>query len=272
MTSLYQIDAFARQVFEGNPAAVVPLTEWLPDHLLQAIAAENNLAETAFIVAEGAQWQIRWFTPTVEVALCGHATLAAAHVVFNHLKIDQPSIDFITREAGTLTVSQQPDGLLSMSFPAIETSRATNTDAISAALGQTPLSIWCGSYSASEFDYMAVFENASQIESLNPEPSEFTTLGSRGIVATAPGDDCDFVSRYFAPAAGIPEDPVTGSTHCLMAPWWARELCKPKLAARQLSARTGTLQCEVLDDRVVLIGRAVDYLKGTISLPESGAR
>ena len=158
-----------------------------------------------------------------------------------------------------------------MSFPAIDTIPADNTDAISAALGQTPQSIWHGRYSATEFDYMAVFESADQIVSLQPEATAFNNLGSRGIVATAPGNDCDFVSRYFAPAAGIPEDPVTGSTHCLMAPWWASKLDKKSLAARQLSARTGTLQCEVLEDRVTLTGRAIDYLAGTISLPDSTA-
>ncbi len=157
-----------------------------------------------------------------------------------------------------------------MSFPAIDVQTADDSAAITAALGQAPESIWRGSYSATEFDYMAVFDSAEQIKSLQPHAAAFDDLGSRGIVATTPGDDCDFVSRYFAPATGIVEDPVTGSTHCLMAPWWASKLGKTTLTARQLSGRTGVLRCDVLGDRVELTGRAIDYLTGTIKLPDSG--
>ena len=216
MTDIYQVDAFADTLFEGNPAAVVLLDEWPDDLLLQSIAAENNLAETAYLVASGNQWELRWFTPTVEVALCGHATLAAAHVLYNHL-------------------------------------------------GSTPSSIWAGNYSPDQFDIVAVFDSSEEIAALIPNEPLFKNLGSRGIIATASAHDYDFVSRYFAPAFGVPEDPVTGSAHCLLTPFWADRLDKTALRARQISPRSGTLGCRVLGDRVELTGRAVDYLKGSLS-------
>lgn len=267
MTAIYQIDAFASQVFEGNPAAVVPLDRWPADSLLQSIAAENNLAETAFIVNSDSQWEIRWFTPTREVALCGHATLAAAHVAFEHLKIVGDDIDFVTRESGTLNVKRRGDGQLSMGFPAIETSVVADASSVAAALGKEPASLRRGSYTAEQFDYLAIFSAAEAVAALKPDATQFAALGSRGIIASAPGGDYDFISRYFAPAYGIAEDPVTGSTHCLMTPYWAARLGKLELSARQMSARSGTLQCRLDGRHVELTGRAIDYLHGHISVP-----
>jgi len=264
MPEIYQIDAFTDQLFGGNPAAVVPLTEWPATKLLQSIATENNLAETAFIVSVDGQWEIRWFTPSAEVALCGHATLAAAHVAFTHLKHDESSISFNTRESGVLKVSCIENNRLSMSFPAIAVSPIKTIDDVTAALGQAPTSLWKGHYSETQFDYMAVFDTASDVASLCPDNTRFAILGSRGVIATAPGDNCDFVSRYFAPAFGIPEDPVTGSAHCLLTPFWAEELKLNVLNARQISTRGGSLECHNLSERVELIGQAVEYMKGTI--------
>jgi len=266
MPEIFQIDAFTDQLFGGNPAAVIPLNEWPKDHLLQSIASENNLAETAFIIPIDWQWEIRWFTPTAEVALCGHATLAAAHVAFQHLKYEKETISFVTRESGTLDVSRLKDGRLSMSFPAIALTQYDAIDEISTALRKNPVSVWKGHYSENQFDYVAVYETSAQVAELCPNESQFTELGSRGVIATAPSDECDFVSRYFAPAFGIPEDPVTGSAHCLLTPYWAKRLNKNVLSARQISSRGGTLECRISSDRVVLVGNAIDYMKGNLYL------
>jgi PhzF family phenazine biosynthesis protein len=267
MPEIYQVDAFTDRLFGGNPAAVVPLPEWLKDDLLLSIANENNLAETAFIVPVDGQWEIRWFTPTAEVALCGHATLAAAHVAFYHLKYEKETISFVTRESGTLNVSRLEDGRLLMSFPAITVTQLDSMDEVAAALGSNPVSVWKGYYSEDQFDYLAVYETAFDVARLHPNESLFAALGSRGVIATSLADNSDFVSRYFAPAFGIPEDPVTGSAHCLLAPFWAEQLNKNVLNARQISARSGTLECRVLSDRVELVGHAIDYMKGNLSLP-----
>lgn len=267
MTEIYQVDAFTDRLFGGNPAAVVPLSEWPIDELLQSIANENNLAETAFIVPIDGQWDIRWFTPSAEVALCGHATLAAAHVVFSHLKYEKETICFVTHKSGTLNVSRLEDGRLLMSFPAIAVTQVGPIGEVAVALGSNPVSVWKGNYSEDQFDYLAVFETASEVAGLNPNESLFAALGSRGVIATSLADNCDFVSRYFAPAFGIPEDPVTGSAHCLLAPFWAEQLDKNVLNARQISARCGTLECRVLSDRVELVGYAIDYMKGNLFLP-----
>jgi len=268
MTAIYQVDAFTDTLFGGNPAAVVPFDSWPADSLLQSIANENNLAETAFIVLNQGQWEIRWFTPTAEVALCGHATLAAAHVAFHHLRFEESTITFKTRESGMLSVSRVDDGRLSMSFPAIAVSQHTELNNIATAMGSQPSVVLKGHYSENQYDFVAVYESETDVARLQPTHSHFAALGSRGVIATAPSNQCDFVSRYFAPAFGIPEDPVTGSAHCLLAPYWADQLGKSSLSARQISARGGVLECQVASDRVVLIGNAVDYLHGSLSLPK----
>jgi len=268
MPEIYQVDAFTNRLFGGNPAAVVPMPEWPGNELLQSIASENNLAETAFIVPVNRQWEIRWFTPTTEVALCGHATLAAAHVAFKHLGYDEATISFVTRKSGVLEVSLLEDGRLSMSFPAIAITEYDAIDAITAALGSKPVSVWKGNYSENEFDLVAVYNTSSDVASLHTDTTHFTELGSRGVIATSLSDDCDFVSRYFAPESGIPEDPVTGSAHCLLAPFWAERLQKNVLNAKQISARGGNLECHVSSDRVLLVGSAKDYMKGTLCLPD----
>lgn len=264
---IYQIDAFTRQVFGGNPAAVVPLDQWLDDAILQSIAAENNLAETAFTVPRADDWELRWFTPLTEVALCGHATLATAHVLVNHLGATARQLHFHTRQSGTLIVEQQEDGKLAMSFPSIPVTTCTETTTVYAALGCDASTLFRGNYSANEFDYMAVFESEEQVASLKPDFGLFRPLTSRGVIATAPGNTHDFVSRYFAPNAGIAEDPVTGSAHCLLAPYWGEQLAKKTMDAQQISTRTGDVQCTLMgNDKVIISGYAADYLIGDISI------
>lgn len=265
MLKMYQVDAFTQNVFGGNPAAVVPLEHWIEDEILQAIAAENNLAETAYTVRIDDGWELRWFTPLTEVALCGHATLATAHVLITHLGSTEKQLKFHTRQSGTLIVEQQQDGKLAMSFPAITVQTSNDDEFVCKALGATPATVLYGHYSPDEFDYVAVFENESQVAALNPDFSNFNNLTSRGVIATATGTSCDFVSRYFAPNAGINEDPVTGSAHCLLTPYWSGKLGKQHLGARQISKREGELECTLdTSDRVILSGYAADYLVGEI--------
>jgi len=266
MTKIFQVDAFTDHLFGGNPAAVVPLESWLDDKILQAVAMENNLAETAFIVRAGDAYELRWFTPTSEVALCGHATLATAYVLVHHLGATAKEINFITRQSGTLSVRLLESGQLAMSFPSIPVVENADFDLVTAALGSRPVSLYCGYYAADEFDYMAIFETAEQVAALVPDNSEFTALCSRGVIASAVGRNCDFVSRYFAPNFGIDEDPVTGSAHCLLAPYWAEKLGKKNLAALQISSRGGKLDCNVESTTTVLTGSCVDYLQGEIKL------
>ena len=256
---LYQIDAFAGAVFKGNPAAVVPLDSWLPDATLQAIAAENNLSETAFFVLEGDAWRLRWFTPAVEVDLCGHATLASAHLIFTRLVPGRERVAFITR-SGRLEVSRRGDEL-ELDFPAVPAEPRTDAatlEALAAALGARPQE------ACAAMDLMAVFGDEGQVSALRPDLGRVAALGGRGLIATAPGRSCDFVSRFFGPNVGIAEDPVTGSAHCILTPYWARRLRKTRLAARQVSARGGELTCEDRGARVGIAGRAVLYLEGTI--------
>ena len=265
MPKIFQVDAFTQKVFGGNPAAVVPLDSWIDDTILQNIAAENNLAETAFVVRVAEGWELRWFTPVSEVALCGHATLATAHVLVNHLGCEDNRIEFHTRQSGILRVEKQQDGKLTMSFPAIKLSDSTDSESVGAALSATPTSLLQGSYSANEFDYLAVFNTQAEVAGLAPDFSSFRSLASRGVIATAPGDAIDFVSRYFAPNLGVDEDPVTGSAHCLLIPYWADELGKQQLTATQISKRIGNLDCALeSEDRVAISGYAVDYLVGQI--------
>lgn len=263
---IYQVDAFTTSVFAGNPAAVVPLNHWIDDCHMQSIAAENNLAETAFIVPIDEGWELRWFTPTAEVALCGHATLAAAHVLVKHQGCLTNSLIFKTRQSGTLTVERLDDGSLSMSFPSIPVAECDCKNAVGEALGAIPESVLFGRYSPDQIDYVAVFKSEESISALNPDFAKFSNLDSRGVIVTAPGTSYDFVSRYFAPNFGIDEDPVTGSAHCLLTPYWSKVLNKQSMRARQISRRGGDLACTMdNNDRVLLAGHAVDYLVGEIN-------
>lgn len=261
---LYQVDAFASEVFRGNPAAVVPLSTWLPDATMQAIAAENNLAETAFFVETGpARYHLRWFTPEVEVDLCGHATLAAAFVLFDRLKLEAPAVTFDSR-SGALVVTRDGDAL-TMDFPARPPRPLPRDRQVAVALGGEPNELWLAR------DCMAVFETEAEVRALAPDMAKVKALGVFGFIATAPADPAlspgaDFVSRFFAPGAGVAEDPVTGSAHCTLVPYWADRLAKTTLEARQVSRRGGALRCSMDGDRVRMTGRAVCYLEGTISL------
>lgn len=257
--SLYQIDAFASDVFKGNPAAVCPLKEWLDDALMQAIALENNLSETAFIVATDGAYDLRWFTPVAEVDLCGHATLASAYVVFTHLEKQASEVHFDTR-SGRLSVQRGANGLLAMDFPAQPGDAIAVSEEIVAGLGAEPSYFFAGE------DLMAVFERESQIRAIEPDQAALKKLERRGVIITAPGEKVDFVSRFFAPKYDIPEDPVTGSAHCMLIPYWAEQLGKAELSAQQISPRGGDLTCVLDGERVRISGRAVEYMVGEISL------
>ena len=257
----YQVDAFARRVFEGNPAAVCPLDAWLPDATLQAIAMENNLSETAFFVPAGEGFHLRWFTPVAEVDLCGHATLATAHVLFAELGYVGQAIAFATR-SGRLVVERH-DGMLVMDFPAQPPVSCAAPAALLDGLGAAPVAVLAAG------DYVVVFDDAEIVRTLAPDMAKLSTLALRGVCVTAPGapgTDVDFVSRFFAPRYGIPEDPVTGSAHCELAPYWAGRLGKHRLAAYQASARGGDVLCEVRGDRVILAGHAVTFMVGEIEI------
>ncbi len=264
---MYQVDAFAEQVFRGNPAAVCPLPAWLPANLMLAIAEENNLAETAFFVPLSDQpadgFELRWFTPVAEVDLCGHATLASASVLYEHLGFTQPEIRFHTR-SGLLVVSRQADKF-QMSFPASIPQPCEPPPALIAGLGRAPIETHAA------FDYVAVYETEEEILALQPDLGQLKMLDLRGVVATAPGRTVDFVSRFFSPNYGIPEDPVTGSTHCELAPYWGQRLNRTRLEARQLSSRGGALACEWKGDQVVLTGKASFYMTAEIVIPDEHA-
>jgi len=256
---LFQVDAFAQRVFHGNPAAVCPLDHWIPDETLQAIAAENNLSETAFVVAEDDGWRIRWFTPACEVDLCGHATLAAAWVLFTEHLGDADSVTFHSR-SGPLTVRREPGERLALDFPALRGEPVEDTTALAEALGAAPVE------ALGAMDYLAVLETEAQVRGLAPDLAALAHLDRRGVIVTAPGTDVDFVSRFFAPAAGVPEDPVTGSAHAMLTPYWAARLEKSYLVAAQLSARGGTLYCEDRGPRVIIAGDARLYMSGNIDI------
>lgn len=259
----YQVDAFAERVFEGNPAAVCPLDHWLDDGLLQAIANENNLSETAFFVPAEKGFQLRWFTPVAEVDLCGHATLASAHVLFDILGYSGKQIIFQTM-SGELVVEAK-DGLLTMDFPARPPVAKPIPDALVAGLGRVPQEVWAAN------DYMAVFEDEEAVRTIAPVFAKLQELDLRGVIVTAPGKDVDFVSRFFAPRIGIPEDPVTGSAHCELTPYWAQRLGKRSFEARQFSPRGGRLSCQLQGDRVILSGRAVTFMMAEINLGDQEA-
>ncbi|MDE1147470.1 MAG: PhzF family phenazine biosynthesis protein [Azospirillaceae bacterium] len=267
---IYQIDAFTDRVFGGNPAAVVPLDAWLPDATLQAIAAENNLSETAFFVPPGpgddGAWGLRWFTPLVEVDLCGHATLATAHLMMNVLHPGTARVVFRTQKAGLLTVTRETEGAerLVLDFPARPPQAPDTVHAglVTALGGPRPTAILASR------DYLVVYEDAATVRALAPDMAGLAGIDRFAVIATAPGDEpgVDFVSRFFAPAEGVPEDPVTGSAHCTLIPYWAGRLGIDRLTARQVSARGGALACRLDGDRVHIGGHAVLYLEGHITV------
>jgi len=253
----YQINAFTRDLFGGNPAGVCPLDDWIEDEVMQAVAAENGLSETAFLVKSDQGYDLRWFTPEVEIDLCGHATLASAYVVFNHLEKDLGRVQFFTR-SGPLKVLGREDGILAMDFPARPGVSCPAVEGLAEGLGADPDEIHISR------DVMAVFESREIVERLRPDFDTLSKIESTGIIITAPGDDCDFVSRFFAPRVGIDEDPVTGSAHCTLVPYWAGRLKKRSLHAKQVSKRGGELFCEHYGERVLIAGHAVPYLQGEI--------
>jgi len=253
----YQIDAFTDQVFGGNPAAVVPMSSWLDDSILQAIAEENNLSETAFFVPSEKGFELRWFTPVMEVDLCGHATLATAHVIFDILGYSKQTITFETR-SGKLFVKKKSKKL-EMNFPTCPPKPQEIPGNLFKGLGLHPLEVLAAD------DYIAVFDSEATVRSINPDQSQLAKLDLRGVIITAPGIDVDFVSRFFAPKLGIPEDPVTGSAHCELAPYWANKLGKNVLSAKQLSKRGGNIDCELKGDRVILSGSAIKFMEAEIT-------
>ena len=256
---LYQVDAFSDQAFRGNPAAVVPLERWLDDRTMQAIANENNLAETAFFVREPEGYRIRWFTPKVEVNLCGHATLASAHVLFEKLEPGLREVAFASRSGALRVVRDGPR--LALDFPSQPGTRCEPPAGLARALGATPRE------TLKAVDLMAVFDTEDDVRALCPDLAALGAIDARGVIVTAPGSEVDFVSRFFAPRVGVPEDPVTGSAHCMLIPFWAGHLERARLRARQISARGGELWCELHGDRVKIAGHAALYLEGTITIP-----
>jgi PhzF family phenazine biosynthesis protein len=255
---IWQVDAFTSRPFSGNPAAVVVLERWLADAVMLAVAAENNLSETAFLVRGTDGWHIRWFTPVTEVTLCGHATLAAAHTYFTHLEPRATSVTFSSL-SGPL-VAEREGARFVLDFPAYPCERVETPDALVQAIGATPLETWLGA------KLMAVFAHEADVVSLTPDFAKVAALDGLGLIVTAPGESSDIASRFFAPRVGVSEDPVTGSAHCQLAPWWAKRFGKTKLHARQLSKRGGELQCETRGNRVLLSGEAVEYLQGTLDV------
>jgi predicted PhzF superfamily epimerase YddE/YHI9 len=256
---IYQVDAFTDRVFSGNPAAVIPLSEWLPDELLQQIALENNLSETAFFVPESDGYRLRWFTPATEVDLCGHATLASAHVLFTRMR---PSLDEVRfhSKSGPLMVHRDGERLV-LDFPARPPSAVEPPRGLVEAVGGEPSETL-----RAERDHLLVYESEEEVRALRPDFSRLMQIDHFAIIATAPGKQHDFVSRFFAPRKGVPEDPVTGSAHCTLTPYWAKRSGKNRLRARQVSARGGDLECELRGDRVRMTGRAVLYLEGFVQV------
>jgi PhzF family phenazine biosynthesis protein len=255
---IFQIDAFTNRLFGGNPAAVCPLESWLPDATLQAIAAENNLSETAFFVAAGDGYELRWFTPKIEVDLCGHATLATAHLLLHRLEPGRDRVSFSTR-SGRLEVAREGDRM-AMDFPAYPPEPVDAPAGLFEALGHDAEAVLRGNY------LMVVVRSERAVRALEPDFAAMDRAGITEAIVTARGSDCDFVSRFFGPGFGIPEDPVTGSAHCTLVPYWARRLGRTRLQARQVSARGGELACELRGNRVSIAGDAVIYLEGTIEL------
>lgn len=266
---VYQIDAFTDNVFGGNPAAVCPLDQWLDDDTLRNIALENNLSETAYFVPDGqeADYRLRWFTPTVEVDICGHATLATSHLILNRLEPDRDQVSFITR-SGVLTIRRDGD-LLAMDFPSRPPVSWTPPAGFADAVGGNPQDILASEAPGGiedERNALFVFETAAEVRAISPDFAAMVAAGHNGAIVTAPSEDCDCVSRYFAPHHGIDEDPVTGSAHCTIIPYWSERLGKADIHARQISDRGGELFCQDQGERVRIAGRAVDFMSGEISL------
>lgn len=253
----FEVDAFASKPFHGNPAGVCPLENWLSDATMQSIAAENNLSETAFFVPRGDDYELRWFTPVIEIDLCGHATLASAFILFTERGFRMDCVRFHTR-SGVLSVSQKND-VLTLDFPSRPPAPCTAPEALILGLGRTPVEV------LKARDYLAIYPTEDDVKSLLPDFRELGTLDAK-VIVTAPGTNCDFVSRFFAPTAGVPEDPVTGSAHCTLIPYWSQRLGRNKLEARQISKRGGELVCELAGERVLIGGRATLYMRGEIQL------
>ena len=256
--SLYQIDAFSSKLFEGNPAAVVPLDEWLPDKTMQSIAEENNLSETAFFVPKDSGFHIRWFTPKGEVDLCGHATLATAYVLFNILGYKRDKIEFDSR-SGLLLVSKDNERIV-LDFPAQPPVLCDIPKEIAKAFDMGPVEC------LKSEDYIVIFEREIDIESAEPDFAQLSKLDLRGVIITAKSSRYDFIARFFAPKYGIPEDPVTGSAYTQLAPYWASKTGLKRFRVKQVSSRGGELTCEVVDDRVFISGKAIKYLEGKIRI------
>lgn len=257
--TIYKIDAFATRIFEGNPAAVVPLKEWLPDVLMQQIAMENNLSETVFFVPVATGFHIRWFTPKSEVKLCGHATLASAHILFNHLEYGENEIIFDSL-SGILKVTRENE-LIVLDFPASSIAEVEIPEPVAKAFHIAPKACFKG-----RDDYMLIFENEYQVLSLLPNFQQLVEANTRGVICTSKSEKYDFVSRFFAPAVGVNEDPVTGSAHTMLIPFWAEKLGKNELIAKQVSARGGILHCKLAGDRIKIGGKAVTFLTGEITI------
>ncbi len=255
--TIYQVDAFTNEVFKGNPAAICPLENWLDADLMQKIALENNLSETAFFVKNSDVYEIRWFTPTYEIDLCGHATIASAFVIFNILKLETKLINFHSHKSGKLSVEKKED-LLVLDFPSRPVSPCEVPNGLIEAIGKQPIEI------LKARDYFLVYENEQEVSAIQPNFSKLLEIDAHGFIVTAKGDSSDFVSRFFAPEVGVFEDPVTGSSHCNLIPYWAEKLGKNELFGRQISQRGGELFCELNGDRVKIGGNAVLYLKGEI--------
>ena len=254
--TIYQVDAFADKVFQGNPAAVCPLSEWISDELLLNIAAENNLSDTAFYVVKNDCIEIRWFTPNTEVNLCGHATLAAAYVLVKFENFKGNSIPFYSPRSGNLPVSVNDDSF-TLDFPGDEIHEIDLTEELIEATDKKPTTAFKG-----KSDLMLIFDNQSEIEIMKPNFQIIEKLKARGLIVTAKGNDCDFVSRFFAPQCGITEDPVTGSAHTTLVTYWSNKLNKTDFLAEQISGRKGKLKCKKVDDRVQITGKAVLFMKG----------
>ena len=256
---IYQVDAFNNQLFKGNPAAVIPLEKWISEELMQSIAEENNLSETVFFVKNKNTFDIKWFTPTCEIDLCGHATLAAAHIIFSELNFDKKALEF-TSKSGKLVVTKNDDWY-TLNFPSEKIKEVETLSILESALKTKVLKCYQGTWKL-----LVELENETAITNLKPNFSLLSELESSGIIVTAKGDSVDFVSRFFAPKIGINEDPVTGSAHTLLIPFWSKKLNKTNLNAIQLSKRVGILKCEYLNERVEMSGQAVTYLKGKLKL------
>lgn len=256
---IFQVDAFTDHLFGGNPAAVCPLDTWLPDATMQLIAMENNLAETAFFVKEGGVFHIRWFTPLMEVDLCGHATLASAFILFEKLNWESEKIIFSSR-SGPLSVSKKND-LLTLDFPCDQVRSLNPPPDLVESLGFQPIETYRG-----KTDWMFLLGSQQEVEDFQPDWTALSKVDSRGIIITAKGDDVDFVSRFFAPQSGIPEDPVTGSAHTTLAPYWSEKLGKTEMTAIQLSGRKGHLWCRISGNRVEISGKARIFMEGEITL------